>query len=881
MTAADYVDWCDFAGLYLGNVSHAERYRTYQAKISAAGSTVVIAHDFLKLNEGGIDLARWRSDIYEMGADAAFRIEHTARALEAIGAPRAAAKVRTVQDTSPLGMLTQHLGNPQALRDMVAQTGLPAMMEDLRSRIARVLPTPPGFPVPEKKPVPPDQEVESWEQVEHLLDKFVRAHEAELLGDLDSYGDVRAEPGFDPEERRRQLGDMRRRELDLERQREQVDKMRQHVERLESQLAKDPKVKLAKVASPRRAIMQCFREYSGRPAAELIPEMRDWLASAAVLQEKYPDIFRPRPTDDKNLLKRLDELGPYRVDVDGNQMTLIWDAPRGLECDWTEFSLALEFPAKKKKPLRLLLDACDRLRNRFAEHQAELRQQVLDNFEIHRPELGRWGLETLELDEAGNITQASIFKNAGGGRIDMRLDEGADDGSVEIAVFFGVEWDDEHGLELCIIDEPDESSSEDANLEWTGLLNHGGPPLTPEDLCAFEERHEVALPADYRTFLLIHNGGQPQPNHFKAKMPGASPLAIDVERFFSILLDDIEDDRDCLDAAVRRHQLKGLPAHYLPIARVLIPGPVQGQQKSQLLLSLAGKQSGKVHVAVHPPQGVLPGGAPGDNPQMAALMAQMYETFCPAIAKSFGAFLAKLEDRPDKKLPEWLSAIRAGDVAAFVNWIAAGGKIAERFTPYGEFMAHSVVDFLSREAAPEFLKDIFDRKIVSPTLVMESWSRLGSSVVRFEKLLPVLPKDQWRRAFSSANIWDEPELLDKVVEARPDLNAGLDGEGATPLHFAVRSHRPDGVRWLLEHGAVPGKPDDFGRTALVWAESERELDCLKLLLEAGESLKNIFPHMPTMKDKLRLIKGRWGGLFEQLADYLRQRGSATAEDLGG
>ena len=108
LTAADYAEWCDLAGLYLGNVSHADRYRTFQQKISPAGLAVRIVHDFLVQNDGGIDLARWRSsDVYEIGSDAAYRIEQTAVALEAIGAPRLASRVRTVTDTSLFGQLTR------------------------------------------------------------------------------------------------------------------------------------------------------------------------------------------------------------------------------------------------------------------------------------------------------------------------------------------------------------------------------------------------------------------------------------------------------------------------------------------------------------------------------------------------------------------------------------------------------------------------------------------------------------------------------------------------------------------------------------------------------------------------------------------------------
>jgi hypothetical protein len=89
MTAADYCDWCTYAGLYVQNVSHADRYRTYQGKISRQGLAVKIVLDLLENNKGGLDLQTWRnSDVYEFGDDATYRVEQTALALEAVGAPR-------------------------------------------------------------------------------------------------------------------------------------------------------------------------------------------------------------------------------------------------------------------------------------------------------------------------------------------------------------------------------------------------------------------------------------------------------------------------------------------------------------------------------------------------------------------------------------------------------------------------------------------------------------------------------------------------------------------------------------------------------------------------------------------------------------------------
>src|SRR5262245_31376768 len=179
MTAADYSEWCDFAGLYLGNLSHADRYRTFQKKISPAGFVTRVVHDFLRDNDGGIDLQGWRAgNVYEIGADAAYRLEQTALALEAIGTSRVAAGVRSVRDTSIGGMLMRPGQTPEGLRDLMKNVDAAQLVEEFRANVARAFPEmagQAGFPA--KKPVPPAAEIESWEQVEHLLERYVQAHQ--------------------------------------------------------------------------------------------------------------------------------------------------------------------------------------------------------------------------------------------------------------------------------------------------------------------------------------------------------------------------------------------------------------------------------------------------------------------------------------------------------------------------------------------------------------------------------------------------------------------------------------------------------------------------------------------------------------------------------
>jgi len=461
VNAHDYVDWCQFAGLYLANISCADRYRTFQRKLSQAGVVTYIVHDFLRQNDGGIDVTRWRSqDVYEMGSDAAFRVEQTALALEAVGAPRAAAKVRTARNTSPSALFEQHANDPQALMDAMRQLDPAQMMAQFRESLARAVPelsAELGVPAPGTRPVPPDAEIESWEHIEHLLAQYARTHERQLRSDLEKHGDVRTRPGFDPAKRMEELDQLRQLDWDRERQKDDAATLTELMEQLEAKLARRPPPKPGKIASERRKFLGCYRRYADRPTDQLIPSLRTCLPKAARFQDRYPDVFRPRPVEDEALLKRLAETGPYDVDIDSHGVRVSWDSPEGFACDWTTFSLSVEFPPQDEDTLRRLLDVCARLRLRFPQLQEELRDQVLESFENYRDWVGRIGFDGYELDETGNPTEASILKQAGDGGIHL---DASDADYVRIAAFFSVDWDDEHGLEIDIEDDASESIPE-------------------------------------------------------------------------------------------------------------------------------------------------------------------------------------------------------------------------------------------------------------------------------------------------------------------------------------------------------------------------------------------------------------------------------------
>ena len=639
LTAADYSDWLKYSGLYLENVSHAARYRTYQRKISAAGLAAKIVFDFLECNTGGLDLQRWRNaNVYEIGADGAFRVEETARSLEAVGVPRVAGKIRTLRNTSVSALFLERSDPLQAM-EALRKIDPAKMMEEFRANVARLTPgfaeqmAQAGMPVPQQKPAPPDPEAESWEQIEHLLAKYVQTHEAELRADMAKHGDVRTQPGFDPAKRMAELDRIRRAEYDREEQQEEAGKLQGFMDEIDKQLANNPNIKPGKIAKPRRAFLEIYRKYGERPADELVPAMRKVLDSARQYQEKHSGVFRPKPIDDDGLLKRLTEIGPFDTDIGNKLVRLNWDLPAGLKCDWTEFSLSIEYPIGDKRTLSALLAACDRLRRKFDKHQGELRQEILDSFEMVREQYEQMRLlDDYERGEQGLPMPAAILKHAGDGSICMTVPD-AESGMVMIQVYFHVEWDDEHGLELSIEDEPEPAELAESGANVT--FHDGGPAVTAEALAAFETQYGVSLPDDYRGFLLRQNGGRPEPNRLTTNMDGGTvPLAIEV--LFSL------GGADSLADALELFRADHGPTDYLPIGRVEMDMPM-GDLTFVLLLAVTGKRAGRVLTAFES-LAELPGmqGVAANHPNAAQWMAQMYEQSCQVVAPSFAAFLARL-----------------------------------------------------------------------------------------------------------------------------------------------------------------------------------------------------------------------------------------------
>ena len=51
-------------------------------------------------------------------------------------------------------------------------------------------------------------------------------------------------------------------------------------------------------------------------------------------------------------------------------------------------------------------------------------------------------------------------------------------------------------------------------MQYRMIIKNAGSPLQEADLKAFEAEFDIALPSEYREFLLLYNGGDPKPDTF-------------------------------------------------------------------------------------------------------------------------------------------------------------------------------------------------------------------------------------------------------------------------------------------------------------------------------------------------------------------------------
>jgi hypothetical protein len=112
-------------------------------------------------------------------------------------------------------------------------------------------------------------------------------------------------------------------------------------------------------------------------------------------------------------------------------------------------------------------------------------------------------------------------------------------------------------------------------------------------VAAFEHQLNIILPADYRNFLLTHNGGYPKPNHFWIPNHPFPNQRSDLNIFLGFCPGSVYDIIITYDVYKGR-----MPEELIPIADD--PGG------NVICLAIKGENTGKIYFWYHEDEGETP-----------------------------------------------------------------------------------------------------------------------------------------------------------------------------------------------------------------------------------------------------------------------------------
>jgi len=830
--ARNYAEWCELSGLYLANLSHLDRYRTYERLLSSAGVTIAIVSDFLH-DVPELDVSEWRScSVYEFGPDQSERVERTASAFREIGAAQLADAIGSARSSSPWdalqGLLT---GGVTSISELEKSINPLELLESLKKSFGKIAATGSDATAPVESSQSSTSLHETRARIDELLEQFAQRHWEALQADMERHGDPRTEPEYTKPRRLRELETLRDRWVSHRQQADTIETLTTVMNKLPRVSASTSGEPSRKAAAHLRQLVRQFREKSRelRRVAndDQSDSLRSFLPELQAFKARFADLVNPDLIGDVPLRQAAEAIGEFSTDSRQKTTTLEWDAPAGLTCDWIRFRLIVEVPSRSKSALGGALQAVHRLQTHFPSLQEAWRQQILDSFrETFQGQMDDSDLEDYDLNENGEPTDAGILRHVTSGTA-MVSTADPEGGTFQLTACVAVDWDEEHGLELEADVDLDSTEEPTAGFSAGAVtVTDCGPPVTPAMLQHFESTLSRSLPEPYRDFLSQFNGGVPSRTYLVRTREGM-PDNWHVVRFFHLAGTQTPPfPPDSLES--RLHLRDGTPifTHLLPIAQLRKSTFDPYHRETTLAILLTGNRAGKICV-LDPELMLMPLLHTGDSANEALNEIVRDLDF---VASSFAALWKKLRPAPDTELPPWLQHIRQNNVDAFVAWWEQGGKVRERLIEPAADFQPTVVDLLTAEASDELLETVLRRKIVKPKALRESWRQfLIGDVARFAVLMRHLPRAYWHDVLSSPCVWDHPDLLEQLVAANIDLETPVNDEGATALHLAVQMGRTDAVRWLLDHGADPRKEDRYGRSALIWAERGPGHACLAML----------------------------------------------------
>jgi ankyrin repeat protein len=130
----------------------------------------------------------------------------------------------------------------------------------------------------------------------------------------------------------------------------------------------------------------------------------------------------------------------------------------------------------------------------------------------------------------------------------------------------------------------------------------------------------------------------------------------------------------------------------------------------------------------------------------------------------------------------------------------------------------------------------------------------------------------WQSALHLAARGGHTNIVRMIMQHKVDINIS-DGEGQTPLMYAVAEGREEVVLCLLASGACLGRSDATGRTALHLAAKHRQLAVLRIILNQNGGKLHPFLNFYDSKGRTPLHVAVEVG-FEEGVEVLLQSGAS-------
>lgn len=381
------------------------------------------------------------------------------------------------------------------------------------------------------------------------------------------------------------------------------------------------------------------------------------------------------------------------------------------------------------------------------------------------------------------------------------------------------------------------------------IITRSGEKLSEEKLNAFEQEHQVRFPAEYRAFLLHHNGGTPEPQTFCGK--GEKEPSEVCQYFLGIGMKQKTGDLAWALEIYCDEEERRMPRRMLPIAMDAFG--------NMICLATAGKDAGKVYFWNHEEEDPEPSQKdPVEN--NLSVLADSLEQFLNQFAEDAEEKQAK------RQVLSWFKMIKAGDLAAVAAWLDQGGNPNEQDKNFNRPVAVAV-----EAGETEIVELLLDRGASHEMALASACNETDVPLMKLilthgKRKAVIVPTYVFQDVLSDS---DDLSLIELFLDAGAPLNSKLQ-RGHALYHATEDSARPEVIQFLLKRGAKPGVWGYGGRLPLSNAICSGSLECAKLLMDAGENL--YFQPPPEIPSWAKAVPDFKAPPSPRPADYLDQRG---------